>query len=256
MVQYRDELLPLLPASEGVQMREMDPRPVIVFSDGEMSMGLAVDHIQDIVQEEVQVRSMSHTEGLVGSIVVAGRTTELIDIDYYLAKARNGFTDDPLVGVGGGGSAGYGGGVQAGGGSGSAVGTESRKILLVDDSPFFLNMLGPLLRSHGFEVAVSHDGRHALTRIERGEQYDAVVSDIDMPNMDGFELARRVRESGQDTLPMIALTSRNSEQDRERGLEAGFDDYLMKFDQAQVLAAVRAIFDGLDAELAPEEALT
>ena len=84
----------------------------------------------------------------------------------------------------------------------------------------------------------------------------AVVSDIDMPHMDGFEFARRVRGSGQEDLPMIALTSCTSAEDREHGLEAGFDQYLMKFDQAQVIAAVRAIFDGLDAELAPEEVLT
>lgn len=254
VVQYRDELLPLLPASEGIQMSELDPRPVIVFSDGEMSMGLAVDHIQDIIQEEVKVRSMSHTEGLIGSIVVAGRATELIDIDYYLAKARNGSTEPPLISAGRG--AGYGGGAQAGSGYGAAAEHQGRKILLVDDSPFFLNMLGPLLRSHGFDVSVSHDGRHALSRLERGEQFDAVVSDIDMPNMDGFELARRVREAGQKDLPMIALTSRTSEKDRAHGLEVGFNHYLMKFDQAQVVAAVRAIFDDMDAELAPEEVLS
>ena len=55
---------------------------------------------------------------------------------------------------------------------------------------------------------------------------------------------------------MIALTSRCSDQDREQGLEAGFDHYLMKFDQAEVISAVRAIFEDMDAELAHEEVLS
>ena len=73
--------------------------------------------------------------------------------------------------------------------------------------------------------------------------------------MDGFELARRVRGAGNTDLPMIALTSRTSDEDRAQGMQAGFDHYLMKFDQTEVISAVRAVFSEVDAELAPQEAL-
>jgi two-component system, chemotaxis family, sensor kinase CheA len=255
VVQYRGQLLPLLPASEEIDMRGMDPRPAIVFSDGVHPMGLAVDAIRDIVNEAATIQNESTTPGLIGSIVVAGRTTELVDIDYFLAMASGEFGSDvpppparrPASSKG------------ANGGGGGPPGGEdaaTHHILLVDDSPFFLNMLGPVLRSQGFDVSVSHDGRHALDRLERGEVFDAVVSDIDMPHMDGFELARRVREAGRNELPLIALTSHDADEDRSHGLEVGFDQYLRKFNQKEVVAAVHAIFEeGPEATEAPEEVL-
>ncbi len=260
VVQYRGQLLPLLPASGEIEMRGMDPRPVIVFSDGIHPMGLAVDAIRDIVNEAVTIQSESMTPGLTGSIVVAGRTTELVDIDYFLAMASPEFDievpapsaprPDSTNGSDGGGKGPPGGG----------AGASAHHILLVDDSPFFLNMLGPVLAAQGFRVSVSHDGRHALDRLERGEEFDALVSDIDMPHMDGFELARRVRESGRVELPLIALTSHDAHEDRTHGLEVGFDQYLRKFNQKEVVAAVHAIFqdgpEAAEAAEAPEEVLT
>jgi two-component system, chemotaxis family, sensor kinase CheA len=249
VVQYRGELLPLLAASDQIDMRGADPRSAIVFTDGVHSMGLAVDEIRDIVREVVTIRAESRSEGLIGSIVAAGRTTELVDIDYYLARARMapGHTSSAMA---------ENATVTRPEPTGGDDSSRSRRVLLVDDSPFFLNMLGPVLRSHGFDVALSHDGSHALDRIQRGETFDAVVSDIDMPHLNGFELARKVRECGEHTMPMIALTSRDSEEDRLAGEEAGFDRYLMKFDQAEVVAAVQSVFEvEPETETNPEEVL-
>ena len=117
----------------------------------------------------------------------------------------------------------------------------------MDDSPFFLNMLVPVLRSAGFDVTASLDGKQALDRLTTEGGFDAVVSDIDMPNLDGFELARRIREVPEwSDLPLIALTSRDSQEDRSHGAEVGFDRYLLKFDQNEVLAAVTAIVQAAD----------
>ena len=253
VVQYRGKLLPLVAGSDRIEMRAKDPRQVVVFSDGTQSMGLAVDAIRDIIQHQIVVEAESDTPGILGSIVVQGKTTELVDIDYYLAQVRfrRSWERPPSVswagstGGNGNGSA-NGNGHQKGNGDGQG-GFPHRRILLVDDSPFFLNMLVPVLRSAGFDVTASLDGKQALDRLTTEGDFDAVVSDIDMPNLDGFELARRIREVPEwSDLPLIALTSRDSQEDRSHGAEVGFDRYLLKFDQNEVLAAVTAIVQAAD----------
>ena len=133
---------------------------------------------------------------------------------------------------------------------------EAGRLLLVDDSPFFLSLLVPLLRAEGYDVTASLDGRQALECLrDTAEPFDAVVSDIDMPRMDGFELARRVREiEGCERLPLIALTSRDRDEDRALGEDVGFDRYLLKFDQAEVLTALRDAVHGAtdDADVSHE----
>ncbi|MEQ8329937.1 MAG: hybrid sensor histidine kinase/response regulator [Longimicrobiales bacterium] len=232
VVQYRGELLPLVPASDGIDMAARDPRPVVVFSDGVRSMGLAVDGVRDILESPVKIERESTTPGLIGSTVIAGRTTELVDIDYHLAQVQEVGPATPS---------------EARPGSGDPAAARGRRILLVDDSPFFLNLLSPVLRAEGYDVTVSHDGLQALSRLEGGEAFDAVVSDIDMPTMDGVELARGVRRAGFQDLPLVALTSRSSDDDRDRGLAAGFDRYLRKFDQDEVVEAVRAVLEEVSA---------
>jgi two-component system, chemotaxis family, sensor kinase CheA len=112
-------------------------------------------------------------------------------------------------------------------------------VLLVDDSAFFLGLVGPALRAAGFDVATAGDGAEALDRLERGERYDVIVSDIDMPRVDGFELARRVSESAAwSGMPVLALTGRAAA-DRDAALGAGFREFLHKFDRDAVVDAVR-----------------
>lgn len=244
VVQYRGRLLPLIPASDGIDMREGEVRSVVVFSDGETTLGLAVESIQDIVQEVVDIEARSKIPGLVGSAVVSGRTTELLDIDYYLARGRSGTWDaqTPETVLTNGRLAAHQKAVEAAAEGAWISEGAAPRLLVVDDSPFFLSLLVPVLEAGGFDVAVSNDGLEALRRMEAGEYYDAIVSDIDMPNLDGFEFAQRVMAgSPWKATPLIALTSRNTDEDRACGLEAGFRRYLMKFDQAEILAAVREV---------------
>ncbi len=216
LVQYRGALLPLVPASPFVELRAAEERPVIVFTDGERSMGLAVDAIHDIVEDRLNVEVRSSTPGILGTAVIAGRSTEVLDVDHFLRAA------DPEW-------------------YGAAREDEGRKrILLVDDSPFFLGLLSPVLRSARYDVVTAGDGAEALSRLERGEPVDVIVSDIDMPRVDGFELARRLREHPRlSGIPLVALTGRRGEDDRAQGLEAGFHEFLSKFDRDAVLSAVR-----------------
>ncbi len=115
------------------------------------------------------------------------------------------------------------------------------RILVVDDSTTTRTLLRSILRSAGYAVEVATDGHDAWERL--GElQVDLVVSDVDMPRMDGLELTARIRQHPHlERLPVILVTSLDSEQDRRRGVEAGADAYIVKgaFDQQHLLATIR-----------------
>jgi two-component system chemotaxis sensor kinase CheA len=110
---------------------------------------------------------------------------------------------------------------------------------LVDDSPFFRSMLTPVLTVAGYKVVVADGPEAALQMREDGEHFNIIVSDIEMPGMDGFEFAKEVKSGGawQNT-PMVALSSRGTPKDFDRGREVGFDDYVTKFDRDTLLATL------------------
>jgi two-component system, OmpR family, response regulator MprA len=114
------------------------------------------------------------------------------------------------------------------------------KILIVDDEPSLRESLMRSLRFEGYEVADAADGIEALDRMS-SVRPDALIVDVVMPRLDGIELCRRIRQSG-DRTPVLMLTARDAVQDRVRGLDAGADDYLVKpFAHEELLARLRAM---------------
>jgi len=115
----------------------------------------------------------------------------------------------------------------------------TERILVVEDDPRLADMLSEYLGQAGFRVTVAPLGRAALERLSAAE-YDAVVLDLMLPDMDGLDVCRRVRASS-DT-PVLMLTGRGDAIDRIVGLEIGADDYLPKpFEPRELLARLRAI---------------
>jgi len=122
------------------------------------------------------------------------------------------------------------------------------KILLVDDDPDLLTVTGFALQQAGFLVVKAGDGLAALDAFQR-EQPDLAVLDINLPKLNGFDLARKLRERSK--IPLIMLTARNEEEDVVRALGIGADDYLSKpFSPKILLARVKALLRrvGLEAE--------
>jgi two-component system response regulator MprA len=114
------------------------------------------------------------------------------------------------------------------------------RILVVDDEPAVREAIERALRVEGYEVAVAADGCEALERIDLRPP-DALVLDLLMPRVDGLELCRRLRHSG-DRTPVLMLTARDAVADRVTGLDAGADDYLIKpFALDELLARLRAL---------------
>jgi two-component system response regulator MprA len=114
-------------------------------------------------------------------------------------------------------------------------------ILVVDDEPAVRDSLRRALDLEGYDVELASDGEEALARLAHEPQPEAVILDILMPGIDGLEVCRRLRHTG-NTLPVLMLTARAEVDSRVAGLDAGADDYLPKpFALAELLARLRAL---------------
>ncbi len=126
-----------------------------------------------------------------------------------------------------------------------------RRILLADDDRELCELLAEYLAGEGFESDAVHDGEAAVAAVAAGD-YAAMVLDVMMPRLNGFEVVQRVRE--RSALPIIMLTARGEDVDRIIGLEMGADDYLAKpFNTRELAARLRAVLRR--GVLAPGEAL-
>ncbi|MFD1625450.1 chemotaxis protein CheW [Azospirillum griseum] len=220
MVQYRGKLMPLVPIDPNFMLGTEGRQPVLVFADGDRSMGLIVDEIVDIVEEKLNVQLAADRPGLMGSAIIAGKATEVIDAGFFLTQAYKDW-------FGSGGNDGY-------------EEEKLQRVLLVDDSPFFRNLLTPLLSVAGYDVTAVENANDALALCEAGEDFDVIVSDIEMPGMSGFDFAETVRHGSRwQRVPMVALSSHASPRDLDRGRIAGFNDYVAKFDRDALLFALQ-----------------
>jgi len=220
MVQYRESLMPLVLADPAMKLKEDGRQPVLVFTDREYTMGLAVDEIKDIVEENLDVKLASDRRGVLGSAVIDGKASEVIDVSYYLEQA-------------------FGNWLKVGDGSDNEGSQAGPSLLFVDDSDFFRNMLTPTLGVAGYDVMAVSSAAAGLKLLEEGYTFDAIISDIEMPDMDGFEFAQTIKGNEKwENIPLIALSALANERDIRRGQEAGFDDYIAKYDKDTLLGSL------------------
>ncbi|HEY9584155.1 MAG TPA: response regulator [Candidatus Paceibacterota bacterium] len=107
--------------------------------------------------------------------------------------------------------------------------TKQRKVLLVDDDQFLLNMYSMKFKKSGYEVDAASSGSNALEKLRSGGIYDVIIFDVVMPTMDGFEFAETVRK--EKLVPgaaLVALTNQGQAEDIERGKKVGVDGYIVK----------------------------
>jgi two-component system chemotaxis sensor kinase CheA len=218
MVQYRGHLMPLITLDERATVRAEGAQPLLVFSDGNRSMALVVDDIVDIVEEQLDIEASSASAGVLGSAVIKGQATEIIDVGHFLPIAfADWFRGKQEHGVG-----------------------RRPSVLLIDDSPFFLNMLTPVLQAAGYDVTTASRPHDAIEMLNNGTPVDVVITDIDMPEMDGFALAEHLRADARTAhLPIVGLSSVISVEAIERGRQVGFHDYVAKFDRQGLIAALK-----------------
>jgi two-component system chemotaxis sensor kinase CheA len=128
----------------------------------------------------------------------------------------------------------------------NAAGEEARKeqrLLIADDSFTTRELMRSILSSAGYTVTAAVDGADAFDKLQ-AQTYDLVVSDVEMPRMNGFELTRSIRqELGNEELPVIIVTSLASDEHRRQGMEAGAQAYIVKsqFNQDNLLEAIQQL---------------
>ncbi|MBR1245515.1 hybrid sensor histidine kinase/response regulator [Bradyrhizobium sp. AUGA SZCCT0169] len=217
MVQYREQLMPLVQMN-GVNVQTSGAQPILVFADDGRSMGLVVDEIIDIVEERLHIEVAGSSEGILGSAVIKGQATEVIDVGHFLPMAfADWFSRKEM-----------------------RPSVSAQSVLLVDDSAFFRNMLAPVLKAAGYRVRVAPNAQEGLTALRSGQTFDVVLTDIEMPDMNGFEFAETIRaDQHLSAMPIIALSSMVSPAAIERGRQAGFHDYVAKFDRPGLIAALK-----------------
>lgn len=225
MVQYRGKLMPLAPVVANGAMAKEGLQPVLVFTDQNKNMGLIVDEIVDIVDDQVHVDLSSGRPGYLGTSIISGKATDIIDAAWFLEQAFQDWF-----------------GTQA---DTKLTGKKSCRVLLVDDSTFFRNLLTPLLTVAGYDVTAVEDAEDALTLQDTGENFDIIVGDIEMPGTNGFDFAAKIRNGGRwSAVPIVALSAHATPHDFDRGRQAGFTDYVAKFDREGLLASLQQNLGG------------
>lgn len=123
----------------------------------------------------------------------------------------------------------------------------SKRLLVVDDEPNLLRAVAACLKTAGYEVSTARSAREALVQLAEAVP-DLLVSDIRMPGMDGYQLARQLRGSPRtDLVPIVFLTAKDETSDRVEGFRAGVDAYLTKpFEPEELIAVVKGIFNRVE----------
>ncbi len=217
LVQYRGALMPLVHVADA-HVREQGVQPVLVFTEGGRPIGLAIDEIVDIVEEPLTIEITTDEPGVIGAAIIKGRATEIVDVSHYLAKGIGKRLTDATDRL-----------------------ERDIRLLLVDDSQFFRNMLAPLLAASGYRVTVAASGDEALALKDKGETFDLIVSDLEMPEMDGIAFAECLKGDRQwGKIPLIALSSYGTPRLVERTRAAGFINHIGKFDRKKLMDTLAA----------------
>jgi two-component system chemotaxis sensor kinase CheA len=225
LVQYGNASMPLLRLENIITARRPDPSPnvhVIVYEVVGKEVGLVAPRLEDIREAPTDVDVLTFQEpGVLGSLVLSNHTTRLVDLFNLAEKAHpEWFVDRPTIQQGEPGLA--------------------PLILLAEDSTFFRKQVKTMIEERGYRVVDCEDGLVAWEQLESGDiDVDLVVTDIEMPNMNGFQLCERIKTSpAHGTIPVIALTSLAGAADVQHGIAVGIDDYQIKMDRDKLLTAI------------------
>jgi two-component system chemotaxis sensor kinase CheA len=226
VIKYRGGTLPLFSIDEVAMVKplaDMDNMLVVVFNVAKREVGLLAMGPVDAQEINLTVDGVTlRQEGIMGSAIINDNTTLLVDI-YEIVKALNPqWFDTPLV-------------AETDGGHVATV-------LFAEDSSFFRNQVKSSMEKEGFEVLEAADGAIAWDLLEaNADNIDLVVTDIEMPNLDGFGLTKKIKTNPTYAhLPVIALTTLAGEEDIATGKTVGIDDYQIKLDREKLMNSIHA----------------
>lgn len=220
VMNHQGRLMPLIsPADNVTPTMPGGVQPVLVIGVGGEPMGLLVSEIVDIIEEQLEIEIAGESASVIGSTTILGEPAEILDIAYFMRLARPGAF-----------SRGH---------------TRRFSVLIVDDKLFFRDMLSPIISAAGYEVSTAGSGPEALELFEKGAQFDVVITDTDMPDMDGYSFARALLDDPRrKELPVIAMAAHAAPAVLTAAQTAGMRTAVGKFDRNAMLAALTASLDG------------
>ncbi len=224
LLHYRNRLVPVVPVGE-TQIRTEGLQPLVIISEGELTVALAVDAIVDIVDEVLDIEmATAQDRGIIGSAMIRGRATDIIDLAYYLPMQERGWRH-----------AGY----------ERAESSAPAQILLVEPSDFLRDMLTPVLKASGHRIAVASSFEAARQHLADGT-IATVLIDIDGDIESAFAFAAALREGpDSDRLRLIGMTTLVTPDLHMRASQARLDEVVAKFDRRALLGELAERRPGL-----------
>lgn len=221
VMQHQGQLMPLIPLCPADQTTLQTVNPVLVLGIGGESLGLLVEEILDVVEAPVDIQISGASASVIGTAEIRGEVVEILDATHFMRIGRpHAF---------------------------SRAFANHFRILLVDDKPFFRDMLAPLMIAAGYRVATAASGEEALAMFEKGAVFDAVVTDTDMPTMSGYALARTLTSNPRHaSLPIVALAAHAAPTVLQAAAESGMRGAVGKFDRTALLETLGKLLEAHD----------
>ena len=226
VVQYRGGALPLFELSQVADVSslpETEQQEIIVFTVKGRELGLMVTPPVDAIELSLDIDDSTLKQtGINGSMIIEGHTTLLVDIFDVVKSLNPSWFDEDKV-------------------SPETLEENQQKVILfAEDSAFFRNQVKGFMTEEGYSVITAEDGEIAWNLMkERHNEIDLVVTDLEMPNMDGFELTQKIKSDPTlSHFKVIALTSLASDAHVKRGKEVGIDEYEIKLDRENLMKLI------------------
>jgi two-component system chemotaxis sensor kinase CheA len=230
VMKYRGGTLPLFSIDEVATVRplaESENLLVIVFVVANREIGLLAIGPVDALECSLDVDGSTLKQtGIMGSMIINDHTTQLVDVYQIVQTLNPSWFETEAV-------------AESSEGNGPMI-------LFAEDSKFFRNQVKGSMEEQGYTVLEAEDGAIAWKMLQdQGDQIRIVVTDIEMPNMNGFELTKRIKgHPAFSHLPVIALTTLAGDEDVQRGHDVGIDDYQIKLDREKLLKSISTHLKG------------
>ncbi|MFC1586528.1 chemotaxis protein CheW [Fibrobacterota bacterium] len=214
---FRDKLIPLVRPECAIPAFEAGYRQDcvnVIIPRGRRPIGILAANILDTVEMKCCPDPGNFNQpGILGSQLIEGKLTLFLDIFSLISQVEPGWFTE-------------------------GIGSGALRLLLVDDTPFYQSMLSSYLQGVGVETTVAGNGREALELMQQSA-FNAVISDLDMPVMDGLEFIRHIRKDQRfKDLPVLAISSYENDAMRSRALDNGFDDFRSKLVPEELLNTI------------------
>lgn len=228
LIRYGDTSMPIIDLNVLLGIKnetnnsasEDDSFSCLVVKVNDYYFGLEVEKIQDIAYSDTSIdMDTIDRKGLLGTTYVNSKLVTLVDIHELISMTsvgKNILAKNSLK--------------------------LNLKVLLVEDSPFYRHLQLELLGELGCSVDYAEDGEVGLKLFRKNEDYDLIITDIEMPNRDGFSMSKEIRSLNNE-IPIIAVSTRVSVSDKAKGVESGFTKHLEKLDKVELVETINSLFN-------------